>query len=73
MLVHPEVGAWLNRQSRSELEEKKPRPLVVRGEKIGKGGAEKTRAAQKYDPEAGERGEEVEYLNERQTSLNLYA
>ena len=73
MLVHPEVYAWLNRQSRTELEEKKSRPLVTRGEKINKGGAEKTRETRKYDPEAEERGDEVEYLNDRQSSLNLYA
>ena len=73
MLVHPEVYAWLNRQSRTELEEKKSRPLVTRGEKINKGGTEKTREAGKYDPEAEERGDEVEYLNDRQSSLNLYA
>ncbi len=34
MLIHPEVYAWLNRQNRVELDEKKNRPLVNRSEKI---------------------------------------
>jgi len=73
MLVHPEVYAWLNRQNRSERDEDKKRPLVARGEKINKGGAEKARETQAYDPEAEERGHEVEYLNERKSNLNFYA
>ncbi len=73
MLVHPEVYAWLNRQTRTEREEPKKRPLVTRGEKINKGGPEKAREALSYDPDMEERDSEVEYLNERKSSLNFYA
>ncbi len=73
MLVHPEIYAWLNRQSRTEPPEKKGRPLVGRAEKIDKGGPEKAREAQQYDPDQEDRSDEVEYLNERKSNLNLYA
>ena len=73
MLVNPEILAWLNRQSKTELEEKRTRPLVTRGEKINKGGPERARRAVDYAPENDEKGEEVEYLNERKSNLNCYA
>lgn len=73
MLVHPEIYAWLNRQTRAELEKEKPRPLVARGEKINRGGPEKTREAQQYEPEQEGRTDEVEYLNERKSNYNFYA
>ena len=73
MLVHPEVYAWLNRQNRTELEEKKARPLVARSEKINKGGPEKARQADLYDPDLDATGpDDVDYLNERKSNLNLY-
>ena len=73
MLVHPEVYAWLNRQNRTELEEKKARPLVTRSEKINKGGPEKTRLSTSYDPDLDEIGrDDVDYLNDRKSNLNLY-
>ena len=75
MLVHPEIHAWLNRQNRTEREESKSRPLVTRGGKISQGGPEKARKAVEYEEgkEAQEHGDEVEYLNERKSSLNFYA
>ncbi len=75
MLVHPEIYAWLNRQNRTEREESKSRPLVTRGGKASQGGPEKARKTMEYeeDKEARERGDEVEYLNDRKSSLNLYA
>ena len=75
MLVHPEIYAWLNRQnkSRAELEEKKSAPLVTRTNKINRGGPEKARENQLCDHEPNERSEEVEYLNEKKSSLNCYA
>ena len=75
MLVHPEVYAFLNRQNRTELEEKKNKPLITRGGQINQGGPEKARRAVEYegDREPEERADEVEYLNERKSSLNFYA
>lgn len=73
MLIHPEVYAWLNRQSRPEREEQKSRPLVSKAEKINKGGPEKARATQQYDPEDRERDGEIDYLNERDSKLSFYA
>lgn len=75
MLVHPEISAWLNRQSKSRtgLEEKKAKPLVTRTNRINKGGMEKASNTQPYAGEEDERPEEVEYLNERKSSLNFYA
>ncbi len=74
MLIHPEVYAWLNRQNRVELDEKKNRPLVNRSEKISKGGPEKSKEVRPYDPEAEETDrDEVEYLNDRRSNLNFYA
>jgi len=73
MLIHPEVYAWMNRQSRPEREEKKPRPLVTKAEKINKGGPEKARAPQQYDPEERESASEVDYLNERDSKFSFYA
>ena len=74
MLVHPEVYAWLNRQSRTELEERKTRPLVTRADRINKGGPEKTREVNPYDPDLDELDrDEVEYLNDRKSNLNFYA
>lgn len=75
MLVHPEIYAWLNRQNRTEREESKARPLVTRGGKINQGGLEKARKSVEYEDnkEARDRADEVEYLNERKSSLNFYA
>lgn len=73
MLVHPEVYAWLNNQSRSNIEQNKSRPLVTRGEKSNKSGLEKTRKTALYQPDGDERDRrEVDYLNERLSNLNLY-
>ena len=73
MLIHPEVYAWLNRQNRADLKEKKAGPLVTRSERINKGGTEKAPKAQSYDPDLDERDEAVEYLNERKSNFNFYA
>lgn len=74
MLVHPEIYAFLNRQSATESPRKRESPLVARTKKINKGGAEKARQAQLYDSDAEEeRQDEVEYLNERKSNLNFYA
>lgn len=73
MLVNPEIYAWLNRQSKTEQEKDRPRPLVVRGGKINRDGPERTRATQQYEPEGEDRADEVEYLNERKSNYNFYA
>lgn len=73
MLVHPEIYAWLNSQNRTEPKREKSRPLVTRGEKINRGGPEKTREAQQYEPDQDEQLNEVEYLNERKSNYNFYA
>jgi len=75
MLVHPEVYAWLNRQSKSKLEpaEDKRKPLVTRSAKINKGGLEKAQETRQYADEENERDESIDYLNERKSNLNFYA
>ncbi|MDR0881795.1 MAG: hypothetical protein LBP55_04555 [Candidatus Adiutrix sp.] len=73
MLIHPEIYAWLNSQTKVEPAPAKKRPRVTRPAKINKGGQDKTRAAQPYAPDPEKPGEDVEYLNERPSNLNLYA
>lgn len=74
MLIHPEIYAWLNRQNRTEREERRPRPLVAGSAGVAKGGPEKTREVNPYDPDLSELDrDEVEYLNDRKSNLNFYA
>ncbi|MDR1922148.1 MAG: hypothetical protein LBS31_10480 [Candidatus Adiutrix sp.] len=73
MLIHPEVYAWLNRQSNPEIKEGKRKPLVTRGTEINKGGSEKARETRQYAADAAEREDEVEYLNDKSSNLNFYA
>lgn len=76
MLVHPEIAAWLNRQnkSRPETEEKKSGPMVTRKANIKNGGAQLPEESA-LQPESSARslGREVEYLNERKSSVSYYA
>lgn len=74
MLVHPEIYAFLNRQGSTEAARKKDSPLVARTKKINKGGPEKSKDLQGYEPDLDAEGsQEVEYLNERKSNLNFYA
>lgn len=73
MLVNPEFFAWLKSQTKPVRKEDKGRPLVKRGEKITKGGADRAARANAYEGEAEERGSDVEYLNERKTNFSFYA
>lgn len=74
MLVHPEIYAFLNRQSNTESVKKKDVPLVSRTKKINKGGAEKAHQVHLYESDLDDEApKEVEYLNERKSNLNFYA
>ena len=73
MLIHPEIYAWLNSQNKTRPAPAKNRPRVTRQAKINKGDQDKAKAAQPYAPDPGKPGEDVEYLNERPSNLNLYA
>lgn len=74
MLVHPEIYAFLNRQSNTESVKRKENPLISRAKKINKGGPEKAHSANLYETDQeDEAPQEVEYLNERKSSLNFYA
>jgi hypothetical protein len=75
MLVHPEVQEWLNRQTRTERKKDKSRPLIMREGEISRSDQEKARENGEYEEskEAREHGDDVEYLNERKSSLSFYA
>jgi hypothetical protein len=75
MLIHPDLAAWLNRMSRTEKEEPKNRPRVIRAGKAAPGDSKRTREI----PPPGQPGSgpategEVDYLNEKESSFNFYA
>jgi hypothetical protein len=73
MLLNPDFLGWLNSQTKPVKKDEKARPLVTRGEKINKGGADKANRANTYEAEEREAGGDVEYLNERQTNFSFYA
>jgi len=74
MLVNPEVSALLNRLSKSEREAQKNGPRITRGEKTGKGDLDKPKDVLAYDhEETGERKDDVDYLNERESKVSCYA
>ncbi len=73
MLVNHEFLAWLNSQTKPARKDEKARPLITRGAKINKGGADKANQANTYTGEEKEAAGDVEYLNERKTSLSFYA
>ncbi len=73
MLVNPEFLAWLNSQTKPAKKDEKARPMVKRGERINKGGADRSAKANTYEGEEREAAADVDYLNEKKTSLSFYA
>lgn len=73
MLLNPDFLGWLNSQTKVAKKDEKARPLVKRGEKINKGGADKAARANAYEGEEREANGDVEYLNERKTNYSFYA
>ncbi|UQZ89011.1 hypothetical protein C4J81_07290 [Deltaproteobacteria bacterium Smac51] len=73
MLVNPDFLAWIHSQTRTTKKDEKGRPLVKRGEKIDKGGADKANKANAYEGDEKEAAGDVDYLNERKTNLSFYA
>ncbi len=73
MLVNPDFLAWLNSQTKPARKDEKARPLVKRGERINKGGADRAGRANAYEGEEKEAAGDVEYLNERKTNVSFYA
>ena len=73
MLVHPEIAAILNRLRRSDQEAPKKGPRVTRGDEAGKGDPDKPRNLPAYTQKNTARGDEVDYLNERDSKVSFYA
>jgi hypothetical protein len=73
MLVHPEISAILNRLSKSDGEAPKNGPRITRGDKSSKGGLDKPKNVPAYTMDTGERKDEVDYLNERESKVSCYA
>ena len=73
MLVNPEFIAWLNRQSRLELDKAKAPPLVKRGENTQSADTKKNNDVLWGKDNENKNHEDVDYLNERPSNLNFYA
>lgn len=74
MIVNPEIYAWLNRQNKVKSTENKQRTQVTKGEASAEGGEpEQAPKVQSYTTDIDERGDNVDYLNDRKSKFNCYA